>query len=268
MPQPTIQLTDSQQSFDQVIDFLEAHGNLTLGPRWRTDKDGLHTYMSQPIDVALVKTHFSADSSVNMGQEFGTIINRQGWMEITHRPGLQYDPKRAGHGDAYFYPANHFDRLEPKTVRINPGTGEILLGKANVRPGSRLADFPQLRGEVVAGTLRITLPWNFHNLPWFAAVRETRSLFRTAIKHINLGACPYPDGILVDDVHREEEIAFAHQQFLIEQLGEPHDRGAVVTHYKQSPIHVLCAYKYRWGSVSVCWDPKNMRSGSIDVDYA
>jgi len=268
MPNPTASLTATQQSFDQLIDFLETRGNLTLGPRWRTDKDGLHTYMTQPIDVALVKTHFRADSSVNVNEEFGTITNGQGWLEITHRPGLQYDPKRAGHGDAYFYPEAHFDRIQPRTLRINSSTGEILLGKANLRPGCRLADFPQLAGEVVAGALRVPLPWNFHSLPWCAALRETRTLFRSAIKQITLGACPYPDGTTLEDLNREEEIAFAHQEFLLEQLGEPHDRGAVVTHYKQDPIHVHCAYKYRWGNVSVCWDPKNMRSGSIDVDYA
>ncbi len=261
-------LTASEISLNELIDFLEQHGNPVLGKRWRTDKEGLHTYMTQPLDIDLIKKNFTPDNSVRLSEEFGSIITAQEWMEICHRPGLQYNPKGEGYGNAYFYPEGYFDMKNLKNIYIDKYTGEILLGKANIEPGSSLADFPQLKGKKVAGFLSIPLPWKFSDMPWFAGIHETKKLFSTKITKIALAPNPYPENSKIEDAIREEEIAFTQQEFLKEQLGAPHECGAVVTHYKDNPIYVHYSYTYTWGTVSACWDPKNTMSGSIEVIYA
>ncbi len=151
---------------------------------------------------------------------------------------------------------------------INPRTGEISLGKAIICPGSRLTDFPQLQGKRLMDFLSVSLPWQFMEMPWFANLHETKKLFGAQIDKVTLSACPYPEGITIEEATREEEIAFVQQEFLKGQLGEPHEKGAVATHYRKNPIYVHYAYKYPWGAVASCWDPKNMMSQAIEVVYA
>jgi hypothetical protein len=100
-------LRADQASFDELVDFLESHGNPVLGKRWRMDKEGLHTFMTLPLDMALVEKHFRADPAVEISTSIQRIATLQDWLEITHWPGLHYNPVLAGTGDAYFYPPEH-----------------------------------------------------------------------------------------------------------------------------------------------------------------
>jgi hypothetical protein len=100
-------LRADQASFDELVDFLESHGNPVLGTRWRMDKEGLHTYMTLPLDMALVDKHFIADTGVEISATIQRIATLQDWLEIVYWPGLRYNPARAGMGDAYYYPPEH-----------------------------------------------------------------------------------------------------------------------------------------------------------------
>jgi hypothetical protein len=107
-------LRADQASFDALVDFLESHGNPVLGTRWRMDKEGLHTFMTLPLDMALVQKHFSADTGVEISATIQRIATLQDWLEITHWPGLRYNPARAGMGDAYDYPPDQFAQSHPQ----------------------------------------------------------------------------------------------------------------------------------------------------------
>jgi hypothetical protein len=78
-------LKASTESFDALLDFLEEHGNPVLGRRWRVDKEGLHSYMGKPLDLALIRAHFEIHDDVELNDHYNFISTRQEWMDIHHR---------------------------------------------------------------------------------------------------------------------------------------------------------------------------------------
>lgn len=96
-------LEATRKSFDELIDFLEVHGNLVLGERWRVDKEGYHTYMQFPIDTQLIKAEFFVSESVIVNDEYRNISTLREWMDVRHHPRLKYNPTQEGFSDAYYY---------------------------------------------------------------------------------------------------------------------------------------------------------------------
>ena len=96
-------LEASTTSFNELIDFLEVNGNAVLGKRWRVDKEGLHTYMTQPIDFALIYANYNLGDDVLIDETYKFISTAREWMDICHRPGLKYNPMNEGYSGAYYY---------------------------------------------------------------------------------------------------------------------------------------------------------------------
>lgn len=82
-------LQASTESFNELLDFFEQNGNAVIGRRWRTDKEGLHSYLAKPLDLELVRAHFEIRGDVILNDQFGFISTRNEWMDIFHRPGVR-----------------------------------------------------------------------------------------------------------------------------------------------------------------------------------
>ncbi len=136
-----------------------------------------------------------------------------------------------------------------------------------IKPGMSFLDLPKEVGQLKVGFLSIPLCWDFSNMPWFAGLHESKKFFRRRISQIYLGPDPYPENTSLEEANREEEKAFAQQEFLKKELGNPHECRGEAAHYLGNPVFVYWAYEYRWGRVSCEWDPKNMLSTPIKIEY-
>lgn len=96
-------LQATSESFNSLLDFLEGNGNPVLGKRWRVDKEGLHTSMTKPLDLNLIKNNFQVADDVEVNEDYAFFSTKREWMDIFHSPRLRYDPRREGFGDAYYW---------------------------------------------------------------------------------------------------------------------------------------------------------------------
>lgn len=66
-------LRATRADFDLIVDFLLARGNRLRDEgqaiRWRSDKEGLHVYLLNPIDFDALHEHFSFADEVRMVSE-------------------------------------------------------------------------------------------------------------------------------------------------------------------------------------------------------
>jgi len=151
---------------------------------------------------------------------------------------------------------------------IHPDSGILKLeSHLLIQPGMSFLDLPKGVGQLKFGFLSISLSWNFSNMPWFAGLHESKSFFRRKISKIYLGPDPYPENTSLAEANREEEKAFAQQEFLKKELGNPHEHRGEAADYLGNPVFVYWAYEYRWGTVSCEWDAKNMLSTPVKIEY-
>ncbi len=151
---------------------------------------------------------------------------------------------------------------------LDSNSGAIHLNSNLVlKPEMTLAQIPKGIGIFQFGFLSIPLDWNFSNMPWWAGVHESKSFFRSKIKKVALGPDPYRENTTIDEANREEERAFAQQEFLKQELGSPLECRGEAAHYLTHPVYVYVEYKYKWGIVTCGWDPKNMLSTPIEIEY-